>query len=465
MTTIIRAEHVLTFGPAGDLRDGAVAIDGSRIVDLGTFAEVSARNPGATVVGDPHGIVTPGFVNCHNHLSEALICGMASDMTLWEWGQRLIVPVGHHLTREMAYVGTRVKAAEMLLSGVTCVNDMFCYTNLGQLATLGVVDALDELGLRGVECFGASDVEFGDTQATNHKAWDLIFAEHEALADRCASSDLVTFRFGIATILAQTPELLALSAERARHEGWPVHTHIAEIREELTECRVRHGANTLEFSHRHGLLDLELIAAHCVWVNESDIGLMAATDVKVAHNPVANMILASGVCPVPRLRREGITVGIGTDGAASNDSNNMLEAVKMAALIQKLHHLDATRLTARDALTMATIEGARALALDAEIGSLEIGKRADLVRFTGLGPGLANIHDPYERLVYCASPRDVADVFVDGVQRVADGSLVGHDLTELVLDSKPLAAELVTKAGLTDLSVLASAPVAAGVSA
>lgn len=455
MSVIVRAEHVLTMGTAGDVRDGAVAFDGDRIVDVGPWAEVAARRPDATVVGDEHGVITPGLVNCHNHLSEALICGMASDMTLWEWGQRLIVPVGLVLDRELAYLGTRVKAAEMLLCGVTCVNDMFCYDNYGAQATLGVVDALEELGLRAVESLGAGDVEFGGTGRADHTVMDLIFAEHEALADRCSSSPLVTFRYGIATVLAQTPELFATGIKRAAEEGWAVHTHIAEVREELTSCRVQHGMNTLELSHRHGLLDLELIAAHCVWVNETDIGLLAARDVKVAHNPVANMILASGVCPVPRLRREGVTVGIGTDGAASNDSNNMLEAVKMAALVQKLHHLDATRMSASDALRMATIDGARALALDHEIGSLEVGKKADIVRFSGLGPGLANIHDPYERLVYCASPRDVADVWVDGAQRVADGELVGADLRRLVLDSKPAAVELVTRAGLGELSVLA----------
>lgn len=457
MTVIVRAEHVLTMGPAGELRDGAVALEGDRIVDLGPFPAVVARRPDAAVVGDEHGIITPGLVNCHNHLSEALICGMASNLTLWEWGQRLIVPVGLVLDREMAYLGARVKAAEMLLSGVTCVNDMFCYDNYRAQATLGVVDALEEVGLRAVQSLGAGDVEFGGDGRADPRVVELIFAEHEALADRCAASPLVTFRYGIATVLAQTPELFAAGIKRAANEGWAVHTHIAEVREELTACRVQHGMNTLELAHHHGLLDLELIAAHCVWVNETDIGLLAARDVKVAHNPVANMILASGVCPVPRLRREGVTVGIGTDGAASNDSNNMLEAMKMAALVQKLHHLDATRMSAADALRMATIEGARALAMDREIGSLEIGKKADVVRFSGLGPGLANIHDPYERLVYCASPRDVADVWVDGVRRVADGELSGCDVRRLVLDSKPAAVELVTRAGLGELSVLAGA--------
>jgi 5-methylthioadenosine/S-adenosylhomocysteine deaminase len=175
---------------------------------------------------------------------------------------------------------------------------------------------------------------------------------------------------------------------------------------------------------------------------------MKAHGVTVSHNPVANMILASGVCPVPQLREAGIAVGIGTDGAASNDSNNMLEAIKMAVLIQKLHHLDAKAMLATDALRMATIEGARALGLDDMIGSIEVGKRADIVRFTGLRPGLALVHDPYQQVALCASPSDVADVFIDGIQRVSNGNLVGQSLEQIVLDAKPAGIELAKRAGL-----------------
>ena len=182
----------------------------------------------------------------------------------------------------------------------------------------------------------------------------------------------------------------------------------------LIETAVGGKVATLEYAGRRGLLDLEVLAAHCVWVGESDISLLAARDVKVAHNPVANMILASGVCPVPRLRREGVTVGIGTDGAASNDSNNMLEAMKMAALIQKLHHLDATRMRAVDALRMATIEGARALALDHEIGSIEVGKKADLVLHTLDRPEMRPTSDMIRNLVFSSRAKSIRCVVIDG---------------------------------------------------
>jgi 5-methylthioadenosine/S-adenosylhomocysteine deaminase len=448
---LVRGRHVLTMGPAGELAGGAVAFAGGEITAVGPFRELADRFPDAEVTGDDQGVVLPGLVNAHTHLSEALLCGMGEDLTLFEWLDRIIGPAGHHLTREMARVGAMLKGAELLLSGATCVNDMFCHANLGSLASLGVVDGLEELGLRGVVAFGPEDTDAGD----RHLVADFM-AEHEALAGRCADSDLVGFRLGIGTVLGQSDQLLAASARAAREHGWAVHTHLAEVREELVEARRRWGRSTVERAADVGLFEVPVVAGHAIWVGQGEIGLLAGAGVAVAHNPVANMILGSGVCPLPALRGAGIPVGIGTDGAASNDSQNMLEAVKAAALLQKVARLDPRAVTAGDVLAMATVEGARALGLDGRVGSLEPGKRADLVRLRGDRPGLANVHDPGQQVVYCASPTDVADVWVDGERRVADGRLVGHDLAALVEASRPLAAELVTRAGLGRFSRLAA---------
>ena len=449
--TVVRGGHVLTMGPAGDLTDGAVAFAGGQVLAVGPFAEVAAGHPEAEVVGDEHGVVLPGLVNAHTHLSEGLLCGMGEDLSLLEWLAAIITPAGRHLTREMARVGAMLKGAELLASGVTCVNDMFCHTNQGSLASLGAVDGLEAIGLRGVVAFGAED-------AADPQPVAAVLAEHHALAERCAASDLIGFRLGVGTVLGQSDELLAASAAEAKANGWAVHTHLAEVKEEVVQARLRWGESTVGRSASVGLLDVPLLAAHCIWVREADIAALARAGATVVHNPVANMILASGVCPVPALRQAGIPVGIGTDGAASNDSQNMLEAVKAAALLQKVARLDPRALTAADVLAMATIEGARALGLDGLIGSLQPGKRADLVRLRGDRPGLANVHDPRQQVVYCASPTDVADVWVDGERRVAGGRLAGHDPAALVEASRPLAAELVTRAGLGRFSGLASRP-------
>ena len=252
---------------------------------------------------------------------------------------------------------------------------------------------------------------------------------------------------GLATVPTSSDELIAATADLvARHGRFHVHLH--EVREEVTQSRTTHGETAIAYAARSGLLDAQVLAAHCVWLDDDDVALLRAHDVAVAHNPVSNMILASGVCPVPRLRREGVTVGLGVDGAASNDSQNMLETMKTAALLQKVHHLQARALTARDVLEMATLGGARALGMADEIGSLEPGKAADLVLFPERSPSLANIHDPYQKLVYCASARDVAQVWVDGEPVVAEGRVLGVDIPALLPHARELAVKLATDAGL-----------------
>ncbi|MEM9713077.1 MAG: amidohydrolase [Actinomycetota bacterium] len=450
---VIRGGHVLTMGPEGDLVDGAVGIVGNEIVAVDAYEAVCAALPDAAVVGDEHGIVLPGFVNAHTHLSEALIPGMGERFALPEWIERIIVPVGRVLDAEAARVGTRLKAAEMLLSGVTTVNDMWAYSAVEHRATQGVVDGLESMGLRGIACFGATDLEGAVGLPATQRA--ELLAEQVELADRCRASELVDMRLGVGVVHGQSDELLADSVALAEAEGWAVHTHLAEVREELTLSRIRWGATTTARAAAAGLLSRPTIAGHGVWLTDDDVDLLVSHGSAIVHNPAANMILGSGICPVVRLRREGLPVAIGTDGAASNDAQNMFEVIKLTAMLQKLDALDPAVFTARDALTMATIEGAAALALDELVGSLEVGKRADVLRLDGHGIGLASIHDPYQQIVYACGPPDVADVWVDGRRRVADGRLVDVHVRELVDESKEHARRIVTDAGLAELSVLA----------
>lgn len=448
---IVQGAWVLTMSPRGDLlRDGAVAIgfDGA-IMAVDDAATLRARWPDVEVAGDGNGIVMPGMVNAHTHLTECLIPGMGEDCVLWEWFERVVGPCARVTTREDLVTGTRLKAAEMLLSGITTVNDMSCHRNPGSLASLGAVDGLAQMGMRGVVSFGAEDVYPGAAPVSAY------MDEHEALADRCGSEPLIGFRAGVGTVLGVTDELFRETIRACREHGWAVHTHLAEVREELTESRIRWGMSTIQHSGRSGLLDFGVIAGHCIWCAEADITLLASKHVAVAHNPVANMILASGVCPVPRLRREGVAVGLGTDGAASNDNQDMFGVLKTAALLQKVHALDPHALSAPEVMRMATIEGARALGLDALIGSLEPGKRADVVLLDGDTPELATIHDPFQQVVYCATARCVSDVWVDGERRVREGRVEGHAMADLAGAARLQGTDLVIRAGLGAESALA----------
>ena len=223
-----------------------------------------------TVVGDGNGVVLPGFVNAHTHLTEGLITGMGETAVLWEWFERVVNPAGINITREDVALGTRLKAVEMLESGITTVNDMCCHRNLGSLASLGAVDGLSEMGMRGVVSFGAEDT-YDEAPGA-----EVFMAEHEALADRIAPEELIDFRIGVGTVLGMTDELFQATIRAAGENSWAVHTHLAEVREEVTESTLLHGGSTIQHADRTGLLDHEVIAGHCIWCSETDIGLLAS---------------------------------------------------------------------------------------------------------------------------------------------------------------------------------------------
>ncbi|MGN0064993.1 MAG: amidohydrolase family protein [Nocardioides sp.] len=432
----------------GVVVDGAVHVADGAVVAVASYADLAAEHPDLPVHGDGTGIVLPGLVSTHTHLSESLATGMGSELSLFEWGERIVGPLGNVLTREDAAEGTALRAVEMLLSGVTTVNDMFCHTHHGSLASLGVVDGLVRAGLRGVVSYGAEDTGLAEPGSAEAEAIVAdVVAEHLALAGHAADADLVEFRLGFGTLLGQTDALLERGVELCREHGWAVHTHLAEVREEVTEARHRWGRRTVEHAEAIGLLDAPVVAGHGIWLTETDIATLVRKGVAVAHSPVANMILGSGVCPVPRLRAAGVPVGIGTDGAASNDSQDMLGAVKAAALLQKVHHLDPLVLDALDALTMATIDGARALGLDHLVGSIEPGKRADLVLLQDT-VDVSVLHDPVSQVVYGASPRSVRDVWVDGVQVVADHACTTVDEAAQVERCRPLVRRIGHDSGL-----------------
>ena len=444
---LVRGHYVLTSAEPDLIEDGAVRIIGDVIDSVGSWPDLRARHPDDEVYGDSHAIVTPGFVNTHGHFSEALTTGLGEDFTLWEWIDRVIDPMAPHLDEDIAYAGTLLAGIQMLQTGITVANDMFVCDPRDEPVTPGVVRALDELGLRGLVSYGASDMR--------GPALGAIMEEHAGLREATEASRLCSFRVGIAALGAQSQDLFEASVELAADHG--CHIHLQEIREEVTAVRSATGRSPIAQCAHLGLFEAPTIAAHCIWVDEHDRDLLAEHRVGVAHNPVSNMILASGVCPVPALRRLGVDVGIGVDGPASNDRQDMLEAIKLTVLLQRVDRLQATAFSARDALAMATIEGARSLSQGDQLGSIEPSKQADLVVFDGSSPALANIHDPFQAVVYCAGPREISDVWVAGSRSVADGEVTNVDPDEVVERSRPLARKLARRGGIAKYSMLARA--------
>jgi cytosine/adenosine deaminase-related metal-dependent hydrolase len=437
------------------LRDAALAIEDQRIAAIGSWSDLRAEFPDTTVIGDGTGMLIPGMVNAHTHFSEGLLPSLGDGMNLYEWGLRVIIPAGARLDREKARIGTLIKGIELLNSGVTTVNDMFVHSNPGSLASLGVVDAVEQLGMRAVVCFGAEDVSFANPDNTRMLTIDEVLEEHQALANRAATAHRIGFRVGIGTLSGQTIDLLTQSIDLAHRNNWGIHTHLAEIREEDTYFRTTFGLTPTAYAVHHGLLELDVIAGHCIWLNETDLDHVRRAGVHVVHNTIANMILGSGVCAVPRMLHEGINVSLGTDGAASNNNQNMFQLMKSAALLQRITHLNASVITARDVCWMATRGGARALGLEEEIGSLEVGKQADIVLLDGNTATLAPTHDPYGQLVFSATGREVSSVWVAGTRVVQEGRVIAVNEATIAHRAREAAIDLVAQVpALQSLSLL-----------
>ena len=445
---LFRGKYVLTSAFPEEIRNGAIRVNDGIVTEIGLWDELHSKFPTDPVVGGINDIIIPGLINVHGHFSESLVTGIAEQYTLWEWIQALVGKIAPVLNYEMAYIGTLLSGIQMIQSGVTLVNDMFVYDPFNSRnATPGVVKALEELKLRGIVSFGAGDIRSGISVKK-------LLNEHEALAVAAENSKLCNFSVGIAALKAQSPSLFDESINFCKTGNYSSHIHLQEIREEVTAVRNEEGLTPIQFCSKKGLFDCPTVAAHCVWIDSEDIEILYEKSVGVAHNPISNMILASGICPVPELRSLGVNVGIGIDGAGSNDSQDMLQSIKITPLLQRVKKMQATALSSRDAFQMATIEGAKVLGVEKELGSLEIGKKADFVVLDGDSPVLANIHDPFQAVVYCAGKSEVKEVWVDGEMILKDGEVLNISKDEVVKQSKKQALKLVDAAGLSNLSYL-----------
>ncbi len=351
-------------------------------------------------------IVLPGLINTHTHLSMVLLRGYADDMRLQDWLRNKIWPNEARLTPEACYQGAILGSAEMIMSGTTTFLDM--YFNMEDVAR-----AAKEVGLRAFLSYGIIDL-FDATKAKVEQDKTRKFFEYI----RDLGTSRVQFAVGPHAPYTCSPETLVWAKEFAEKNAVIDHIHVAETRKEQADFQKQHGLRVVEYLDKIGALTNRMLAAHCVWVTKSEVATLAKAGVNVGHCPVSNMKLASGgVAPLPEMFEAGIAVGLGTDGAASNNSLDMFDTMKVCALLHKAHRWDPTVLSAQKTLDLATIEGARALGLQNETGSIEVGKKADLIMLDMRSPNLNPIHGKdtvVSDLVYSASAANVDTTIVDG---------------------------------------------------
>jgi len=415
------------------IRDGHIESVGA---DTGAVHDVAIDGSGCYLL--------PGFIQTHIHLCQTLFRGYADDMPLLEWLKKRVWPMEAAHTPATLRASARLAASELLLSGTTTVLTMETVHD-----TDVVFEALAETGMRAIvgKCMMDSDDE---VPARMREQTSASIAESLALKQRWhnAANGRLRAAFAPRFAVSCSRELLEAVADLSRREDTLIHTHASENRDEVEVVRrLSGGFSNLEYLADTGLATHRLCAAHCVWVTEREQELLAERDVKVMHCPGSNLKLGSGIAPVVEMRRRGISVSLGADGAACNNRLDMFEEMRLAATLQAVRHAPGA-LTARDALWMATREGARALGMEEEVGSIEAGKRADLILVDRNRPHLAPDPDPWSTLVYGARGTDVRLTMVDGDILMRDFRLSRMDPGSIVAEAKIAADALVARAAI-----------------
>ena len=389
---VISGVKLLT--PSGEVITANIHVSGDKISAI-TRGEVEGSN-----VIDGHGkFATPGLVNAHTHASMTLLRSYSDDKALMDWLNKDIWPIEAKMTHKDIYWGAALAAVEMIKSGTTAFADMYG-PNMEEVAKV-----VDESGLRGSLSRGLIGIFDGDEKlATNVELYKNFHG---------AADGRITVMFGPHAIYTCPPDYLRKVAAEAEKLGAEIHMHMNETQDEINDCLKNYGKRPFEVVNETGLFDTGTLAAHCVWLSDEEIDIIKAKKIRVAHNPGSNMKLASGIAPVSKLLAEGVTVALGTDGASSNNNLDMLEEVRLAALLAKVESMNPLSVPAAQALQMATEFGATALGLQ-NVGRLAEGYKADIVLWDMSGVEWQPNYNPVSLLVYSANASSADTVIVDG---------------------------------------------------
>jgi len=420
---IIRADYLLTMeGDLSVIRDGAVAVTGSEITDAGTSSDISAKYTSDKIIDGGNSVVFPGFINTHTHAAMVYFRGIADDLPLQVWLEQHIWPNEMKwLSSEFVSDAIELACLEMLKAGVTTYSDMYFYQH-----TSG--EKLQKIGMRGVLGSGIIDFPWKDVAETP----DDYFKNCEDLINTWKGNDLVTPCVAPHATFTCSPDKYLRAKELAEKYDVPLHTHLAETKFEVAECIKRYNKPPVEHLDSLGFLSERVSAAHCVWLTDKEIEILAAKKVGVAHCIESNLKLASGIAPLPKMLNAGIKVAFGTDGAASNNDLSILGEMSTAAKVHKAVSLDATVVDSKTALLMATKNGAEMLGLGHTTGSIRSGKKADLVIASLDKPHLAPLYDIYSHITYCMRPDDIETVMVNGKIVIDKGKPTTLDEAEVI---------------------------------
>ncbi len=434
------------------LHDSAIYIENDRIAAIGDSLDLARQFPNAEMIDCRERVIIPGMVNTHTHLFQTLLKGLGDDRVLKDWITYMTAPSAVELTPEDCYAAARYGCVESIKSGVTTLVD-FMYAHPRPHLTEAVIRAFEETGMRGIVARGylTTGEAFGIPKP-------LIETVGAALADarqliRKYNHPGARVQVGLAPcmIWSVDRETLEKTRQLADEEKVLITIHVSETPFEIEKSMQLFGMRDLQYMDHIGFLGPDVLAVHCVHCLDRDLRIMKKHNVKVSHNPCSNLYLASGFAPIPQMLIADITVGLACDGPASNNNHNMIQTLKFAALIHKGYHQDATVITAEKVLEMATIDGARAIGLDHEIGSIEPGKKADLVVLNYDNFFINPVHHPVSALVYSALGNEPETVFIDGKIVMQQRSMHTVSESEVMQAAKSAAVSLTERAGTAAL--------------
>lgn len=427
MKTLIKNIELLET-PAYELTN--ICLEDNIILAVGDVPENFV--PDQTIDGNGK-LATCGMVNTHGHVSMTLLRSYADDMALMDWLNHKIWPVEDKMKANDIYWGAMLGITEMLKGGTTCFADMYGFIE-------DVAKASCELGIRANLCRGL--IGLGPEELTNKR-----IVESNALADNWqgAQNGLIRVSYGPHASYTCPGEYLLKAKEEALKRNCEFQMHISETKFEVETCKHDNkGMTPMEWVDSLGLLDMGMIAAHCVHLTDHDLEIMAAKNVRVAHNPQSNLKLASGIAPIHKMLEKGITVGLGTDGAASNNNLDMLEETRTAAMLHKVNAWDPMAVPAKKAWEMATVDGAKTLGFK-NLGKLEAGQIADIVLWDMHKPYWFPRHNKLSQMVYAANANDASTVFVNGKLVLEDGKLTNFDEERIYFEAERCAKALIAK--------------------
>ncbi len=413
MDLLILGGTIITMGGKGVIHDGAVVIEDDVVVDVGKSSEIKRKYPRYEKLNAVGRIVMPGLINTHQHAAMSLLRGYADDYPLKEWLENWVWPFERHMTGYDIYVGALLTAVESIMGGTTTVNTMYHY-----IGDYNEARAFAEVGLRGI----IGHVCFSWRKDQDKRALEELARKWHGKAEgtiRVSVDPHAPYTVDPGYMKELRTITLGLNEKYAsKNEPIIWHIHLAETEDEAKKIKDAFGVSVangvVDYMDSLGVLGQDVVAAHCVHLTRRDIEVLGSRDVKVAHNPISNLKLASGISPVPELLESGVTVALGTDSPCSNNSADMFEVMKLTALLHKGINRNPTLLPAETVLKMATIKGAKALLWDKQIGSIEVGKKADIIIINLRKPHLWPLYSEISHLVYAAKSSDVETVMVNG---------------------------------------------------